>query len=213
MNHTKSIKLILLAFAGLFVGGLRGQFATANVETATGTHRVHQRRADAAHSYTHLLVKSGSDAFHAAVCGAANRPIGSTTDSPDAAEDLFNVDPLSRSDQSRRLRCATALAADIDLYTAANGFVQAEPTVAGTYYRVGRSVALAVQEGSSNYVIEATTHAPVKVVVIAAFTSTDGTAAGAADLAALKAEAEKIGDDLRALGAALATPAEVKVLS
>jgi hypothetical protein len=53
---------------------------------------------------------------------------------------------------------------------------------------------------------------PVKVVIIAALTSTDGTAAGAADLAALKAEAEKIGDDVRAIGAALATPALVKVL-
>ena len=34
-------------------------------------------------------------------------------------------------------------------------------------------------------------------------TSTDGTAAGAADLAAIKAEAEKIGDDVRAMHAAL----------
>jgi hypothetical protein len=34
-------------------------------------------------------------------------------------------------------------------------------------------------------------------------TSTNGTAAGAADLAALKAEAEKIGDDVRAIYAAL----------
>lgn len=34
-------------------------------------------------------------------------------------------------------------------------------------------------------------------------TSTNGTAAGAADLAALKAEAEKIGDDVRAIHAAL----------
>jgi hypothetical protein len=36
-----------------------------------------------------------------------------------------------------------------------------------------------------------------------AITSTDGTAAGAADLAALKAEAEKIGDDVRSLRLAL----------
>jgi hypothetical protein len=36
-------------------------------------------------------------------------------------------------------------------------------------------------------------------------TSTNGTAGAAADLAALKAEAEKIGDDVRALHAALAT--------
>jgi len=41
---------------------------------------------------------------------------------------------------------------------------------------------------------------PVAVVL----TSTNGTAAAAADLAALKAEAEKIGDDVRAIHAALA---------
>lgn len=176
----KHLKLTLLAFAGLFVGGLRERFATANAETATGTHKVFSKRADAAHSYTHLLVKTGSDAFHAAVCGAADLPIGSTTDSPDAAEDIFQVDPLNRTDSSRRLRCATALAADVDLYTAASGFVQALPAVAGTYWRVGRSAALAVQEGGGNYVVEAVTRPPVKVLVIAAATGTAAT-----DIAAL----------------------------
>lgn len=42
-------------------------------------------------------------------------------------------------------------------------------------------------------------------------TSTNGTAAAAADLAALKAEAEKIGDDVRALHAALVTAGLVAV--
>lgn len=41
------------------------------------------------------------------------------------------------------------------------------------------------------------------LAVANALTSTDGTAAAAADLAALKAETEKIGDDLRGLHAAL----------
>jgi hypothetical protein len=220
MNPFKRIKVILLAFAGLFVGGLRETFATANAETATGTNTVYTRRADAALSYTHLLVKSGTDAFHSAVCGAADRPIGSTTDSPDAAEDIVHVNPLNRSESSRRLRCATALAANIDLYTAANGFVQAEPTVAGTYWRVGRSSALAVQEGSSNYVIDAVTHAPIKVVIIAALTSsqnatTNGSDAGTTQTLAnaLKVSYNALQADVAALGAALATPAEVKVLT
>ncbi|MBI5770860.1 MAG: hypothetical protein HZA93_23990 [Verrucomicrobia bacterium] len=43
-------------------------------------------------------------------------------------------------------------------------------------------------------------YGPKKVI---ALTSTDGTAAGAADLPALKTEAEKIGDDVRALHASL----------
>lgn len=164
----RSFKLAALNAASLFTAGLREQFATANVETATGTNRIFDRRADAAHSYTHLLVKPGTDAFHVAVCGAADRPSGSTTDSPDAAEDILHVDPLNRTDSSRRLRCATALAANIDVYTAANGFVQAEPTSAGTYWLVGRTAALAVQEGSNNFVVEVVTQPPIKLTVAAA---------------------------------------------
>lgn len=179
-------KIILLAFCGLFVGGLRNAFSTANAETATGTHEVLSRRADAAHTYTHLLVKTGSDNFHAAVAGAADFPIGSTTDSPAAAEDIFNVDPLTHNNKTRRLRCATALAADIDIYAAANGFVQGEPGTAGTYWLIGRSVALAVQEASSNYVIEVATHRPIKVKVVATPSTVADVAAGLASPALVK---------------------------
>lgn len=45
-------------------------------------------------------------------------------------------------------------------------------------------------------------HAPVSPVSVS-LTSTNGTAGAAADLTALKAEAEKIGDDVRAIHAAL----------
>ena len=109
----------------------------------------------------------GSDAFHGAVCGAANYPIGSTTDSPDAAEDIFQVTPLGRAYATRRLRCATALAANIDVYAAASGLVQAEPGVAGTYWKVGRTVALAVLESTGNYIVEVATHAPIQLTVAA----------------------------------------------
>lgn len=163
----RKLKLAVISAGSLFCSGLRESYATANTETATGTHEVLSRRADAAHSYTHLLIKTGSDNFHGAVCGAANYPIGSTTDAPEAAEDVFNVSPLNRGNFTRRLRCATALAADIDVYAAANGFVQAEPGTAGTYWKVGRTVALAVQEGSSNYVVEVATHAPIQLTVAA----------------------------------------------
>ena len=163
----RKTKLALRSAASLFVGGLRNSFANANAETATGTTKVFTRRADAAHGLTHLLVKQGSDAFHGAVAGAADRPFGSTTDSPDNAEDVFHVDPLNRTDSSRRLRSATALAAGIDVYTAAGGFIQAEPGIAGTYWLVGRTAALAVQEGSGNYVVEVVTQPPVKLTVAA----------------------------------------------
>lgn len=163
----KHLRILLLSAAALFCAGLRTQFATANVETATGTHKVLNLRADAAHTYTHLLIKAGSDAFHGAVCGAANRPIGSTTDSPDAAEDILHVKPLEHADETRRLRCATALAANIDVYTAANGFVQAEPGTAGTFWLVGRTQALAVIESTGNYVVEVAVRAPIQLTVAA----------------------------------------------
>jgi hypothetical protein len=219
MKHFKSLKLMFLAFAGLFVGGLRENFATANAETATGTDKVFTRRADAAFTYTHLLCKSGTDAFHVNVAGASDRPFGSTTDSPFAAEDIVHVDPLNRSDSSRRLRCATALAADIDVYTAANGFVQAEPTVAGTYWLVGRTAALAVQEASSLYTVQVITGPPVKLVVIAALTSSQNATTAATDLTtsealanALKTSYNALQADHAAFTGALATPALVKVL-
>jgi hypothetical protein len=171
----KHIKLILLSLAASLFSGLRQPFATVNAETATGTHEVLSRRADGAHTYTHLLVKSGSDAFHATPAGASDYPIGVSTDAPDAAEDIFNIHPLNDGKRTRRMRCASALAADIDVYTAANGFVQAEPGVAGVYYKVGRTVALAVQEGSSDYIVEVAPCAPQKLTVIAAATGTAAT--------------------------------------
>lgn len=176
--------ILLAAGAGaLFLarsrnGQRRDLCATANAETAAGTHRVLTYRADAAHSSRHLLVRAGSDGQHAAVCGAGNYPIGSTTDAPDGAEGLLNVQPLGSSEYTRVLRSASALNADVDVYTAANGFIQGEPGSAGTYYRVGRTVAASVQEGSSNYLTEIAPCQPIKLVV-AATPSTVGNIAAA----------------------------------
>ncbi len=170
----------LLTILSVIVLGLRKPFCTANVETASGTFEVFTRRADAAHSYRYLLVKSGSDAFHAAICGVADYPIGSTSDTPAAAEDIMNVDPLNRAVRSRPLRCTTALAANLDVYTAANGYVAALPAAAGTYYKVGRTASAAVQEATSLYTVQVVPCAPVKTVVIVAATGTAGT-----DIAAL----------------------------
>jgi hypothetical protein len=172
----KAAVLPLLALLGFG----RARFATANGETAAGTHKALSLRADAALSYTHLLLKAGSDDFHVAVCGAANRPLGTTTDASDAAEDLINVHPLELAHETRKVRVATAIAKEVDLYTAANGFAQALPGTAGTYYRIGRTVALAVQEGSGNYLAEFAPCPPVKVLVIATATGTAAT-----DIAAL----------------------------
>lgn len=174
------MRLKLLALCALCIGGLREQLCTANVETTAGSHKVLTLRADAAHAHRHLLVKSGSDERHAAVAGAADYPIGSTFDSPAAVEDIFNVHPLNDGDRTRALRAATALAAGTDVYTAADGFVQALPAAPGTFYRVGRTVAAAAQESGGNYVVEVTPCAPVKTIIIAAATGTAAT-----DIAAL----------------------------
>lgn len=189
------LKLILAALFAPVAGVRRQGFRTANAETAAGTHEVLTRRADGAHATRYLLVKSGSDALHAAVAGAADYPIGTTSDTPGAAEDIINVLPLNSTKHTRLLRVATAVPAGVDLYTGADGFAQALPAVAGTYYRVGRSVAAAAQEGAGLYAVEAATHAPVKTIVIAAATGTAGT-------------------DIAAVFTALASgPAELKALS
>lgn len=172
----KSSNLIRAILSLLTLRGLR----TANAETAAGTHKVLTRRADAAHSHRHLLVKTGSDALHVAVAGAGDYPVGSTNDSPGAAEEICNFHPLNDGDRTRILRAATALGAGVDVYAAANGFVQALPATPGTYYRVGRTLAAAVQEGSNNYAVEVAVHAPVKTLLIAAATGTAAT-----DIAAL----------------------------
>lgn len=71
----------------------------------------------------------------------------------------------------------------------------------------GRCVGTKLTAGNSadNDVIEIDDVVEPLIAVQAAtvLTSTDGTAAAAADLAALKAEAEKIGDDVRAIHAKL----------
>ncbi|MEO7933213.1 MAG: hypothetical protein ABIT76_08660 [Chthoniobacterales bacterium] len=170
----KTLKLLAAAFLAAFMQ----PFRTANAEGAGGTRTILSRRADAAHSYTHLLVTGGSDAGHVAVCGAANYPVGLTTDMPSAAEDLINVTPLQLSTSTRKVRVASALGADIDLYTAASGFAQAEPGTAGSFFKIGRSVSAAVQNSDGGYVIEFAPQAPIKLVV-AATPSTVGNIAAA----------------------------------
>lgn len=177
----KQIKLFLLAIAGAIFGGLRGPLATANAESNTGTHGgVDTKLADAALSYRYLLVKVGSDADHIAVCTAADLPVGVCTDQPAAAEDPVNVTLLGISRGTVKMMCATAIAAQTDVYAAAAGFVTAIPGSAGTYYRVGRTRAVATIHAANVYVAEVEPCLPEKVAVIAAATGTAAT-----DVAAL----------------------------
>ncbi len=59
-----------------------------------------------------------------------------------------------------------------------------------------------MEDGAQDELVKALTFKPVYAHAVV-LTSTNGTAAGAADLAALKAETENIGDDVRAIYAAL----------
>lgn len=162
------IKLLFLSLAALFVGGLRDTFASANsAEGVGGTHPdgIISKAADASHATRHLLVKTGTDADHIAACGAGDLPLGVTDDEPSAAEDLVNVALLGAAPGTRRVMAATALAAGIDLYTAASGLVQALPTAAGTYYKVGRSVTVGQLVATNKYVVEAELHKPEVLVI------------------------------------------------
>lgn len=187
-----------------------GVFALSNA-IDTGTHDgIITRSADSAIG-RYIVVKEGSTAGSGvAICGAGDLPLGVTIDEAAASSARIGFAPFSLSG-TKLLTASEAIAIGAPVYTAASGKVQDEPASAGTFYRIGRALTSAAADGD---LIEVETYAPVKVVVVAAFTSTNGTAAAAsASLANLAAEAEKIGDDVRALGAALATAAEVKVLT
>lgn len=157
--------LILASLVATFVAGLRQQFTTANGETSVGRHaRAFTKLSDGAHASRHLLVKLGSDTDHVAPTGAGDRPIGVTDDQPDAAEEPINVHFLPYGG-TKRLIVTAAIAEDADVYTAANGQVQALPTAAGTYYLVGTTrSASALSTDTLNYV-EVETCRPVKLVI------------------------------------------------
>lgn len=175
-----------------------------------GTHHTLSLKSDAAITTRYLLMKRGSDAHHAAVCTAASdEPLGICTDEATDAEDPIAVQLLGVIKASVLMVAQGTIAADVDVYSYGDGTITVEPTTAGTFWKVGKSRTL----GAAGLEMEVEPCRPEKLVVIAALTCTDGTAAGAADLAALKAEMELATDDLRRIAAALATPCRVKVLA
>jgi hypothetical protein len=87
-----------------------------------------------------------------------------------------------------------------DLTVRANGSAESDDA-AGARVIVARPL----ETGAADEMIEAVLLAPRKIGAAVALGSTNGTAGAAADLNALKAETELIGDDLRAIHAALVT--------
>jgi len=177
----------------------------ANVGTSRNSRRY---LASAAVATRYLLAKLGADDEHiAAVAAASDKPIGVMTDEAAAAEDPINVELLGVTNRTLPLVAAAAITLGADVYSDGTGKVTVKPTAAGTYWRVGTALTAA---GAANDPIEVAMIRPRKLIVIAALTSTNGTAAAAsASLANLAAEAEKIGDDVRAIAAALDGDADV----
>jgi hypothetical protein len=154
--------LSLIALAGLFVAGLRRQFATANAEGTTGTHeKAIGRYTDAALTTRHLLVKKGSDGDHIALAGAADLAIGTVADEAAAAEARVHVNLLGKG-PTKKMVASAVIAAHVRVFQAAGGKVQTLPGAAGTYKCIGTSVSAAAAD---NDVIEVNDHAPFDVIV------------------------------------------------
>lgn len=228
MNQNLFIAIVTLALIGLASSPLwlprrengvkGGVFNLANI--AVGIHDCTTTLlADAAISTRYLLVKHGSDAQHGEVCGANDRPIGICTDEPTAAEDAFAVNLFGAQCETQRVVANGAIAAGVDVYTAAGGKVGVEPTTAGTYFRVGRTLFAAGADGD---VIEIDPIEPERLVVIAALGNTNGEIGGLtfsgggptqAECNALRDKCEELADDVRTLVAALASAKVVTIAS
>jgi hypothetical protein len=118
--------------------------------------------ADEAITDRNLLGKFGSDVDHVALCGAAELPLGVIEDEAAAAEDPVAVALLGCTGRTVRMVASEAIDYGEEVFTAASGKVQDPPTVAGTYYRVGRAIQAATTDGDE---IEVIPYTPTAYVV------------------------------------------------
>jgi hypothetical protein len=197
--------------------GNRTRLIAANIGEGTHETSALNKRADAAIATRHLLVKQGSDVNHIAVNGASDRPMGICPDSPTAAEDLVSVQLLGGVQGTQLMIASEAIAANAEVFTAANGKIQDEPTTAGIFYRVGVARTAAGADGDK---VEVEPCVPERLVVIAALGNTNGeiaaltfTAGGATgpECEALRDKCEELADDVRALQAALTSAKVVTI--
>jgi hypothetical protein len=136
--------------------------ALANAELAFQCRRENVRlKADAAVT-RYLLVKFGSDGEHAAICGAADIPLGNSDDSPGAAEDPFTVQLFGLIPSERIVIASEAITVGEAVYTAANGKVLDLPAGAGTYYQVGYASQAAAADGDKFRIVPCF---PIKTVI------------------------------------------------
>lgn len=164
-----------------------------------------------------LLAKPGATAGEVALAGAGDKPLGPVIDQSAAAGDLVSVELLETAKRTFLGVAAGAVAKSAGLYTAAEGMVQGEPDVPGTYWLVGRTIGAAAGEYD---LVPYVPCAPQKLVVLPAPGNAEGEIAALtfsgtatkAEAEALRDKCEELAGDLRVLAAALSSGALVKVL-
>lgn len=134
-------------------------------------------------STRHLLCTFGGTDDEVITNHADGQPIGVMSDTG-AAGDSVNVALLSAHTGTLLMLASEAIAAGSPVYTTDDGYVQGEPEFPGEYYQVGYAVSGAK---ALNEPIEVMPQAPVKTLVIGAFSGTAAT--DIATLGAVLAEA------------------------
>jgi hypothetical protein len=138
------------------------RIALANDNLTPKTHHCNKTYKSDGAIAKYLLLKLGTDAGHVDVCAAANMPIGNSEDSPAAAEDPLSVELFGVTDHTRIGIASEAIAAGVDVYTAAGGKIQDLPVANGTYYLVGHSLQAAAADGDK---FEFVPCKPIKTVI------------------------------------------------
>jgi hypothetical protein len=191
-SHPGTIILVVLAVCLLAAAYYcaKGQARLAGgglvlCNSTVGEHReALNRTCDAVIATRWLLVKEGvTPGTTVAVCGAADLPLGVANTETIKIGDELAVLLLGATGITRKVVASEAIAVKDPIYTAANGQVQNEPAVAGTYYLIGYALTAAAGAGAE---IEIDPIHPIPLTVAAAL-RTDTLAHYAADMAAVLA--------------------------
>lgn len=161
---SQSVKLPSLRAVKRAFGYPAGQLAVNALGDGIHEDGIISQKADAAIAVKHYLVKIGSDADHVAVIAAASdEPLGVCIDEAEAAENPVSVKLLGACKGTVLMVANETITAGEDVYSGTDGRVQDLPAVAGTYWKVGRSVTAS----TVGLEIEVEPCTPRKVVIIA----------------------------------------------
>ena len=127
--------------------GFAHGMALANINEGVHEGGRITKKADAAISTRHLVVKIGSDANHIAVAGTGDIALGVCQDEPSAAEELAAVQLLGCAGRTVTMVASAAISAGALVVTAASGKIRTLPGTTGTYYVIGRALEAAGADG------------------------------------------------------------------